>query len=219
MPFYPCLVLDHDDTVVRSEEMINYPYFCQVLSEYCPGRTVTLEEYTRGCYELGFGVMFRQVYGFTDEQVQEEFQGWLEYVKTHIAPPFPGVGEIIRRQRALGGLVCVVSHSGRDVITRDYETHFGIQPDGIYSWELPEHLRKPNPYALQDIMETFHLKPSELLVVDDMRPGQQMAAAAGVETAFAGWGRRKFPAICQEMEQLCDYSFYDPTELTHFLFD
>ena len=24
---YPCLVLDHDDTVVQSEATVNYPYF------------------------------------------------------------------------------------------------------------------------------------------------------------------------------------------------
>ena len=25
---YPCLVLDHDDTVVQSEATVNYPFFC-----------------------------------------------------------------------------------------------------------------------------------------------------------------------------------------------
>ena len=42
---YPCLVLDHDDTVVQSESTINYPYFCYILNEFRPGKTITLEEY------------------------------------------------------------------------------------------------------------------------------------------------------------------------------
>ena len=28
---YPCLVLDHDDTVVASEATVNYPCFVEVL--------------------------------------------------------------------------------------------------------------------------------------------------------------------------------------------
>ena len=29
---YPCLVLDHDDTVVQSEATVNYPFFCYILN-------------------------------------------------------------------------------------------------------------------------------------------------------------------------------------------
>ena len=31
---YPCLVLDHDDTVVQSERTIGYPFFCYILDQY-----------------------------------------------------------------------------------------------------------------------------------------------------------------------------------------
>ena len=34
---YPCLVLDHDETVVQSEKTIGYPCFCQTLSRIRPG--------------------------------------------------------------------------------------------------------------------------------------------------------------------------------------
>ena len=39
---YRCLVLDHDDTVVRSEETVNYPSFLEALKVLRPGRTITL---------------------------------------------------------------------------------------------------------------------------------------------------------------------------------
>ena len=51
---YPCLVLDHDDTVVQSETTINYPYFCYILDQFRPGQTITLEEYIYGCCHQGF---------------------------------------------------------------------------------------------------------------------------------------------------------------------
>ena len=47
---YPCLVLDHDDTVVQSEATVNYPFFVYILDQFRPGTTITLEEYVHGCW-------------------------------------------------------------------------------------------------------------------------------------------------------------------------
>jgi hypothetical protein len=58
-----------------------------------------------------------------------------------------------------------------------------------------------------------------MLVVDDMKSAVSMARHAGCPIAFAGWGRRDFPTICSEMEQLCDFSFYSTKDLENFLFD
>ena len=79
---FPCLVLDHDDTVVQSETTINYPYFCYILDQFRPGTTITLEAYTQGCCNLGFTEMCRQNYGFSDEELQEEYKGWKEYIRS-----------------------------------------------------------------------------------------------------------------------------------------
>ena len=37
-----CLVLDHDDTVVRSEETVNFPAFRAVLKRLRPETPITL---------------------------------------------------------------------------------------------------------------------------------------------------------------------------------
>lgn len=216
---FPCLVLDHDDTVVRSEEMINFPYFQYILNVFRPGTSVTKEQYTWGCYHLGFADMCRQWYGFSEQELVDEYLGWKEYIMSHVPEPFAGVGEIIARQRAEGGRICVVSHSSRDNILRDYRQHFGMEPDDIFGWDLPEHQRKPSVYPLQQIMAKYGYKPEELLVVDDMKPAWQMAKGAGVKIAFAQWGRTDCPELGQEMRQLCDYSFDSPEKLGNFLFD
>lgn len=216
---YPCLVLDHDDTVVQSETTINYPYFCYILDQFRPGTTITPEEYTHGCCHLGFSEMCRQKYQFTQQELIDEYQGWKEYIRSHIPAPYPGIERIIRRQKEEGGLICVVSHSSEEIITRDYRTHFGIVPDAIYGWDYPEHQRKPNPYPLIQIMAKYELSPAQLLVVDDLKPAWEMAAAAGVEIAFAGWSKVGFPELSQQMHNLCNYSFYSTKELENFLFD
>ncbi len=216
---YPCLVLDHDDTVVQSEATVNYPFFCYILDQYRPGTKISLSQYTEGCFHLGFADMCRQWYGFTEQELVEEYAGWQEYIQDHIPAPFPGIAQILRRQKQEGGLICVVSHSCIQNITRDYQTHFGLLPDAIYGWDLPEHQRKPSAYPLEQIMKTYHLRPAQLLVVDDMKPAWEMARKVQVPIAFAGWGRRDCPELSQEMTSLCDFSFSTVQELENFLFD
>lgn len=216
---YPCLVLDHDDTVVQSEKTIGYPFFCYILSQFRPGRSISLNDYVRDCHNLGFAPMCRKRFQFTEQELVDEYHGWMNYVKTHIPDSFPGIEHIIRRQKEEGGLICVVSHSSIENITRDYEVHFGIQPDAIYGWDLPEEQRKPNPYPLQDIMRRYQLSTTDLLVVDDMKLAWRMAKPLGVKIAFAGWGKADFPELAEEMKKLCDYSFDSTKELEEFLFD
>lgn len=215
---YPCLVLDHDDTVVQSESTVNYPFFCEILSRFRPGAAITLTEYVQGCCDLGFADMCRKWYHFTEQELLEEYQGWQEYIKTHVPAPFPGIRQIIRRQKEEGGLVCVVSHSCIQNITRDYDLHFQTRPDAIYGWDLPEEKRKPSTYPLEDIMASYSLKPQDLLVVDDLKPAWEMASKAGVPIAFAAWGRKDYPQISEQMRSLCDFSFDTPEALEGHLF-
>lgn len=215
---YPCLVLDHDDTVVASEESVNYPCFLLAMEKFRPGTYMDHETFTRWCFDPGFAGLLREHYHFSDTEMKEEFQMWLDYVKDHIPPAYPGIGEIIAEQKRRGGWVCVVSHSGRENILRDYRTHFGVEPDRIFSWEDPEPQRKPSTYPLEKIMKEFHLSPNDLIVVDDLKPGCDMAKNAGVEIVYAGWGRKNVPEIGKKMRAWCDYAFDSPKALWDFLF-
>lgn len=215
---YKCLVLDHDDTVVQSEATVNYPFFIEFLKEYRPGMTISQHEYITGCFHPGYIEMCRQRFAFSDEELLIEYNGWKEYIRSHVPAVYPGIGAVIRRFRELGGIICVISQSAQENIYRDYRIHFGMVPDEVYGWDLePEH-RKPSPWALRQILEKYQLSAKDLLVVDDMKAAVGMAREAGVEIAFAGWGRKEFPEICKEMRQLCQYSFFSPEELADFLF-
>lgn len=216
---YKCLVLDHDDTVVQTEKTIGYPYFCYILDQFRPGETISFPDYVHDCHNYGFAEMCRRRWQFTEEEQKAEYAGWMDYVITHIPEIFPGIGNVIRRQKEEGGLVCVVSHSSVRNITRDYEHHFGIQPDAIYGWDYPEHLRKPNPFPLQDIMEKYKLSPADILVVDDMKLAWMMAHPLNVDIAFAAWGKQEFPELQEEMRTLCTYAFDSPRELERLLYE
>ena len=216
---YPCLILDHDDTVVQTERAIGYPYFRDFLEKVRPGVKLTFREYVRLCHNTVFPDMCRANWQFTDEEMKEEYSLWQDYCAANIPPIFPGVDDLIRRQKAEGGLVCVVSLSSHANIVRDYDAHFGFQPDAIYDNDMPREQRKPNPLPLLDIMERFQLKQEDLLVVDDMMLGFTMAQRVGIKTAYAAWSKQDFPELMEEMKKVCDHSFDAAKELEQFLFE
>ena len=213
---YKCLVFDHDDTVVNSTATIHHPCFAEYLKEFYPGETMGLEEYFLLNFAPGFVPMCRERYGMTDEDLAHEATYWQNYVRSHIPTAYPGLQEIMERQKAEGGLVCVVSHSFDYNIRRDYEANGLPSPDAVYGWERPEHQRKPNTFPLDDIMARFDLKPSELLMIDDLKPGYDMAAAAGVDFAAVGWAY-EIPEIERFMRQNCPLYFKKVSELAAWL--
>ena len=215
---YRCLVLDHDDTVVQSMKTLSYPFFLYVLSIFRPGQTMSFEDYVRDCHHYGFAELCRLRFVFTAEELAKEHEMWMGYVLCHTPDPYPGIENIIKQQKAEGGLICVVSHSSMENILRDYDAHFGIPPDAIYGWERPEHERKPNSFPLLDIMERFDLKPEDILVVDDMKLACAMAEPLGIKVAYAGWSGMGVPAIDEEMCSLCDMSFDSIQNFVEFLF-
>jgi phosphoglycolate phosphatase/pyrophosphatase PpaX len=216
---YKCLVLDHDDTVVQSEKTLGFPYFKEYMAKIRPDVDLTLADYVTGCHEMPFVDMCRTKWQFTDAELQAEWDGWKEYILTHVPDPFEGIASIIRRQKENGGLVCVASLSGAQSITRDYRVHFGLEPDAIYGWDLPKEQQKPSPYPLQDMMARYDLKPQDILVVDDMKLGWRMAKSVGVDIAFSGWSKAEFPELAGEMESLCDFTFKTCADLEQFLFE
>ena len=215
---YPCLVLDHDDTVVQTEKTIGYPYFRDYLEKIRPGTNLSYPEYVACCNNMVFADMCKQNWQFTDAELLEEYTGWKAYSLKNIPPLCPGMDKVIRLQKELGGMVFVASLSTREIIQRDFLHHLGFLPDGIYDNDLPRDRRKPSPYALKDIMDKHGFTPKDMLVVDDMKLGWQMAQQVGADTAFAGWSKTAFPQLTAEMENICNYSFDSAEKLADFLF-
>jgi len=213
---YRCLVFDHDDTVVNSTATIHHPCFEAYLQRYYPGRSCTLEDYFIKNFSPGFVPMCRKEYGMSDEDLAQEGLFWREWVKDHIPAAYPGIREIMERQRSEGGLLCVISHSYEDNIRRDYAANGLPAPDLVFGWEQPLERRKPYPWPLEEILRRYDLAPSELLMIDDLKPGYDMAAACGVDFAAVGWAN-DIPAIERFMRQNCQNYFKTVAELAAFL--
>ncbi len=213
---YRCLVFDHDDTVVNSTATIHHPCFVEYLRRFYPGRTCSLEDYFRKNFEPGFVPMCREEYGMDDEALERESAFWRAWVEDHIPRAYPGIREIMERQKAAGGLLCVVSHSYDDNIRRDYRANGLPEPDLVFGWEQPLERRKPAVWPLEEIMRRCGLGPEELLMIDDLKPGYDMAAAAGVDFAAVDWAN-DIPEIERFMRRNCRMYFKTVAELAAFL--
>ncbi len=216
---YKCLVLDHDDTVVNSSASIHYPSFVEYLKIARPhlADKYTLEEYFEKNFHPGILELFTEEIGLSEQELEEEEAFWREYVKNHIPTVFPGMREIIADFKAGGGLVVVDSHSLTENIIRDYKANDLPMPDYIYGWDIPKEMRKPAPGTLLDLMERYSLSKEEILVVDDLKPGYDMARAAGVDIAAAGWAHN-VPEIAGFMKENCEYFCDSVARLREILF-
>lgn len=223
---YTCLILDHDDTAVNSTAAIHYPAHLEVMGELRPDREpISL----RGWFEKNFspGIMeyMQHDLGFSDEEIQREYEIWREFTSSRSAPFFPGFLDVLREYKKAGGIITVISHSEQDLILRDYraagkEASAGdtaVVPELVYGWDFDETKRKPHPWPVIEILRHLSLDPEDALIVDDLRPAVEMGKAAGVDVAAAGWAH-DIPVIREYMEQHCVAYFAKVEEFGEFLF-
>jgi beta-phosphoglucomutase-like phosphatase (HAD superfamily) len=86
----------------------------------------------------------------------------------------------------------------------------------VFGWDLGPALRKPNPYAVHETLRRLGLDRREVLVVDDLKPGVDMAVAAGVDVAAACWSH-DIPPIREFMERTCVATFATVAEFAEFI--
>lgn len=208
----PCLVLDHDDTVVQSTPAIHYPSFVKTLQSLRPDIQWSLQEFVQYNFEPGFEAMCRDILQFNDDEMRQQENRWHDYSERHQPPMFDGMADFLKAYKQQGGFICVVSHSSAQFINRDYNKNCGFEPDLVFDWHLGAEKRKPNPWPLEEIMRKTGFASKELLMVDDLKPGLAMARSCNVPAAFAGWGC-SVPALYEQITPYADYSLCEIKQL------
>ncbi len=134
---YPCLVVDHDDTVVNSTATVHYPCFVEYTGIYHPEVHYTLEEYIKYNFDPGVVAFFCDIIGMSRAETEREQIYWNDYVQHHVPQAYDGMRELLWRHKEQGGVLCVVSHSYTQNILRDYRENGLPEPDLVFGWESP----------------------------------------------------------------------------------
>ncbi len=207
---YKCLILDHDDTTVDSTSSIHYPAYLEIMRQLRPDvEPVSLHGWLRKNYHPGILQYYMEELGFSIAEIEEEYAIWRGFTQTKMPHFYEGFWELLEEFKARGGIITVVSHSDVDIIKKHYRhcgNGTGLEPEIIFGWGMDEEKRKPSPYPVQQILGALELAPSDVLVLDDLKPGVDMARASGVTVAAAGWGHQ-IPEIREDMEASCHYYF------------
>jgi phosphoglycolate phosphatase-like HAD superfamily hydrolase len=210
---YKCLILDHDDTVTMSTPNIHYPSFVEALKVLRPNTEIlTLEDFVSNCFSPGFSELCKDILKFNKEEQEYQYKVWTSYTKSKIPEFYPGFAELIKDFKNAGGIICVASHSESEQIKRDYMINCGIVPDKIFGWDLEVDKRKPNPYPIKEAMRVFNLSSKDILVVDDLKPGLDMAKSCDIDFASAGWSHL-IPEIIDFMKDNSNYYLSSVSEL------
>jgi phosphoglycolate phosphatase/pyrophosphatase PpaX len=204
---YDCLVLDHDDTNVDSTAHIHHPIYLELMAEMRPEITpLDLDGFIEINMNGGVKPHYMNDLKFTNQEWEYAFKLWKEHPQRQIIPTFyEGIIDVINDFRNDGGLITVVSHSNAEAIAMHFQ-HYNIQqPDRIIGATNNSNHNKPHAWPLEQIMQQYNLQPNQLVVVDDLAPGIEMAEKVGVDTIAAGWGHKN-PTSFNER---C--TFYAPT--------
>jgi len=197
---------------------IHYPAHVEAMRRLRPGREpVSLEGFLKKNFDPGLMPFLSEELGLSPAEIAESYEIWKGFTAVSVPRFFPGILEIYAEYKARGGILIVVSHSEVSMIERDYRAAgapirsgfsprsvWNAMPDFVFGWDADPERRKPHPYPLLETMRRFGLQAREILVLDDLKPGADMATAAGVDFAAAGWGHA-IPEIREAMLGICRY--------------
>ena len=188
---YKCILIDHDDTVSPTSEKHHYPSFKRSLKVLRPDLEISFDEYINYSFEPGFENFLKEILQLNEEEISYMYTNWKIDTAEKIGIFYEEIKKFLLEFSDNGGIIGVVTHSDRRRIEIDYKYNLGFIPKDIYSWELGNDKRKPNPFPVFDIKEKYGLSNEEILVIDDLKPGFIMAKEAGVDFLWAGWAYNK----------------------------
>lgn len=91
-----CLVLDHDDTVVKSTPEINFPAFLRSLKDL-RGMTMSYEQFVEYNFDPGFYEMCADILHYTPEEIRYQETEWERAAAVTIPAVYEGLPEIDRK--------------------------------------------------------------------------------------------------------------------------
>lgn len=102
--------------------------------------------------------------------------------------PYPGITEMLTRLVSIGAHLAVLTNKPHDVTVPMVQELFRPVPFMPIIGHMGEIPRKPDPFALQMIAETWKVKPEQITLVGDSLIDARTAANAGSQCALVTWG-------------------------------
>ncbi|MFP4112593.1 MAG: HAD family hydrolase [Candidatus Woesearchaeota archaeon] len=200
------MLLDHDETTVDSTTSIHYPAHVETMRLLRPDcEPVTLDSWYNMNFHPGIMGFYKDILKLSPVELEEEFRIWRSYTEKIIPEFFDGIFDSLEEYKKKGGIIIINSHSQKDIIEKHFK-HYNKEHlvDHIFGWDHDENKRKPNKWIVDETQRLYNVSLDEILVIDDLKPGFDMAKSAGVEFAWSAWAHN-IPEIRKFMEQNADH--------------
>ncbi len=185
-----CLIFDHDDTLINSQETIHYPLFLETMDLLRPDLPKpSFKDFIVQSNHYGFEDYIRQVYGFSDAEVALEIDMWRTGVLKRQADIFDGLVPILNAFIKLGGILIVYTYSESQMIIRDYQRYFDFLPHEIIGFDQAKHMQKPNRLPILLALAKYGLTSKDCLIVDDMPLLIPTAKRLNMDMVGAHWAQ------------------------------
>jgi beta-phosphoglucomutase-like phosphatase (HAD superfamily) len=189
-----CLILDHDDTIINSQESIHYPLFVEVLSILRPNiQPLDFERFIEISNELGFVKMCRTLYHYTPAEIEFEYQYWKKYSSLMLVPSFDGIKELLDAFVKAGGIIIVYTMNSKDNVLDDYQRLFNITPDVIIAHDQYYVLKKPYRLSILKALHDLNLSVRDCIFIDDTPMLLELKDRLNMDFIAANWAKSAHP--------------------------
>lgn len=166
-------IFDFDDTIADSTPKIHYPAykkFCEMIKI----KPLTLEQYYREMFYHTYSEFIENMH-LTKEQYDLEFSNWKQYTAKIKPKPFKGILSLLKKIQKNGHKLVICSQSNLEAIENFFNS-VDIKPDLIIAGDRKHPERnKPYNYPIELIKKKYKVETSQMMVIDDMKPGLLMA--------------------------------------------
>lgn len=210
-PKLSCVIFDMDGTLTRTNELI-FAGFNHIAQKYL-GKKLSPREIIALFGPPEEGALAALLGEQHAPQAMEEL---CEYYRSHhgrMASLHPGVEEILRflkDRRVKLAIFTGKSKRTTEITLREFEIsdYFDLIISGT---DVINH--KPHPEGINRVLQTFHLRPSEALMVGDALSDVKASRSAGVKMAAVLWDSYDRERVA---EARTDYLFHEVGELLNW---
>ena len=189
-PFIRCVLWDMDGTLLDSEHV--YDLVCaayaakegypQLTAEYFSGYHGVSPE--KSCRIMCRDFAEKRISLVPEEVEKHRVSGYLEWIRMHGVPVFPGVYHVMGKLGAMGILQAVCTSSAYE------DAHLSLEMAGlmpklqavVYGTDVSRP--KPEPDIFLRVAELLGVRPEECLVVEDSVSGLEAARKAGMQVCL-----------------------------------
>ena len=182
------ILFDFDGTLVDTNQLI-IRSFNETFKKLFPNRCFTESE-IMDCIGPTLEETGQKYYAEDPKSLVDIYRGFCWQYHDEMIVIYPGIEEMLKSLKEMGLKLVIVTSKKTDMATRGLEVTKLLS---YFDWMVSaDDVKNPKPHQepIERVLDYYHLKPEECLMVGDNSHDILCAKAAGVTSVAVGWALR-----------------------------